>query len=377
MTSSSILYRQCSKCVMDTTDPIITFNDEGICNHCLEYDKIAYAIVKKGKDGEEHLKKMVEEIKASSKGAKYDSIMGLSGGVDSSYLCYIAKNLGLNPLVVHLDNGWNSELAVMNVKNIVSKLNLDLHTYVVNWEEFRDVQLAYIKASVIDIEAITDHAILGTLFRTAKKYGIKNILSGTNFVTEAVLPKSWIFNKADHINLKAIHKRYGTIPLKSFPLYDTRLKKYVHNILRIKTYSPLNYLEYNKDKVKNFLIEELDWRDYGGKHYESIFTRFYQGYILPTKFNVDKRKAHISTLVCSGQITRDEALKQLNEPKYDAKLLNNDKQFVIKKLGLTEDEFESYMNLPVKSHYDFPIEKPLHERFPVLKPLRYMLDLFK
>lgn len=367
-------YRQCTKCVMDTTDPLIIFNDEGICNHCLEYDKIAAVIVKKGNEGEEHLKKIVEEIKASAKDSKYDSIMGLSGGVDSSYLCYVVKNLGLNPLVVHFDNGWNSELAVKNIENIVSKLNLDLYTYVVNWDEFKDVQLAYIKASVIDIEAVTDHAILGTLYRTAKKYKIKSVLSGTNIVTEAILPKSWIFNKGDHINLKAIHKKYGTMPLKTFPLYDTKLKIYVNNILNIKSYSPLNYIEYNKTKVKELLIKELGWRDYVGKHYESVFTRFYQGYILPTKFNVDKRKAHLSTLICSGQISREQALQELKKPIYDPELLRQDKIFVLKKLGLTEQEFDDYMKLPAKSHYHFPVEISLSSRFRFLRPF---ISLYK
>lgn len=376
-TISSTFYRQCTKCVMDTTDPEITFNEEGICNHCTDYEVKASTFVKKGKEGEEYLKKTVDIIKKRANGAKYDSIMGLSGGVDSSYLAYLTKNIGLNPLVVHFDNGWNSELAVMNVKNIVSKLDLDLYTYVVNWEEFKDVQLAYLKASVIDIEAVTDHTILGTLYRTAKKHNIKSILSGTNIVTEAILPKSWIFNKADHVNLRAIHKIYGTIPLKSFPIYDTRLKKYVHNIMDIKSYSPLNYVDYDKNKVKDFLIKVLDWRDYGGKHYESIFTRFYQGYILPTKFNVDKRKAHLSTLICSGQITRDEGMKELEEPIYDTELLKIDKEFVIKKLELSEKEFEKYMNLPIRSHYDFPVERPLHERYPFIKFVRNILNLFK
>ena len=193
----------------------------------------------------------------------------------------------------------------------------------------------------------------------------KNRISFGGITPNRTVTRSWSMNK-----------KYGSIPLKTFPLYDTRLKKYVHNFLRVKSYSPLNYLDYNKEKVKELLIKELNWRDYGGKHYESVFTRFYQGYILPTKFNVDKRKAHLSTLICAGQITKEEALSELKKPIYDPELLKQDKSFVLKKLGITESEFDSYMKLPVRSHYDFPVERPLHERYPVLRPLRTFMGQF-
>lgn len=371
-------HSKCNKCVLEICDdPILKFDEVGICNYCREYDVVEKASVLMGFEGVQKLKSVIGEIKKSGKGKKYDCILGVSGGVDSTYLAYLAKQHGLRPLAVHFDNGWDSELAVQNIENIINRLGFDLHSYVVDWPEFKDVQLAYIKASVIDIEAVTDHAILGTVYRLAKKYGISSILSGTNVVTEAILPSHWIFNKADHVNLLDIHRQYGTTrKLKTFPLYNTVLKKYCNNILKVRSFSPLNYVDYNKARVKEIIIKELGWRDYGGKHYESIFTRFYQGYILPTKFGVDKRKAHLSNLICSGQITRDEALLELQEPIYDPELLKVDMEFVLKKLGLSRNEFDQLMKLPPRSHYDFATERPLHERYPLLKPFRIVKDAF-
>lgn len=368
---------KCNKCVLDIIDdPSLILDDNGICNYCRDYYVIESVSVLNGSEGDQKLKLIVDEIKKLGTGKKYDCILGLSGGVDSTYLAYLAKQFGLRPLAVHFDNGWDSELAVQNIENIINKLGFDLHSYVVDWPEFKDVQLAYIKASVIDIEAVTDHAILGTVYRLAKKYGVRSILSGTNVVTEAILPSHWIFNKADHVNLLDIHRQFGTRKLKTFPLYNTVLKKYCNNILNVQSFSPLNYVDYNKARVKEIIIKELGWRDYGGKHYESIFTRFYQGYILPTKFGVDKRKAHLSNLICSGQITRDEALLELQEPIYDPELLKVDMEFVLKKLGLSREEFDQLMQVPPRSHYDFATERPLHERYPILKPFRIIKDVF-
>lgn len=364
-------YRQCSISVMDTiADPDIVFDEKGISNYYYDFQKSYKEKVAVGKEGEAKLQRLADEIKASGAGKPYDSIMGLSGGVDSTYIAYIAKKLGLRPLAIHFDNGWNSELAIKNIENIVSKLGLDLDTYVINWNEFKDLQRAYLQASVVDIEAITDHAIFATLNRIAGQKGIKYILSGTNVQTENTLPKSWIHSKADHINIKDIHKKFGTVPLNTFPFMDAKVKRYYQQVKGVTTTSMLNYMEYNKQKVKEKIQKELDWRDYGGKHYESIWTRFYQGYILPVKFGIDKRKAHLSDLIFSGQISKEEALSELQKPIYDPEQLKIDFDFVLKKLGYSRQEFDQIMALPPKSHYDYDYEKPIDKRYPILKPIK-------
>jgi N-acetyl sugar amidotransferase len=362
-------YRQCAISVMDNiADPNITFDEKGICNYYYRYKWEEEQFVFKGAEGERLLKGIAEKIKAGGKGKKYDCITGVSGGVDSTYVALKAKELGLNPLIVHFDNGWNSELAVKNIENIVSKLGFDLYTLVVDWNEFRDIQKAFIKASVVDIETITDHAIIGTLYKLALKHNIKYILSGSNVVTEAVLPEYWIFSKSDHVNIQNIHKKFGTVPLKTYPLFDTVLKKR-SQLAGITTINILNYLPYNKAEVKRTIQEKLDWKDYGGKHYESIFTRFYQGYILPEKFKIDKRKAHLSNLVFSGQITKAQALAELEQPIYPPELLKSDKEFVLKKLEIDPAEFEALMKAPRIEHSVYGTEKGLQQRFFFLKPL--------
>lgn len=366
-------YRQCSISVMDTiADKDIVFDEKGISNYYYAYKKAEAEHVVTGEAGRKKLEAIAAEIKEAGKNLPYDCIMGLSGGVDSTYVAYLAKQLGLRPLAVHFDNGWNSELSVMNIENIVSKLGLDLFTYVINWEEFKDLQLSYLKASVVDIEAITDHAIFATLYRLAGEKNIKYILSGTNVQTENTLPKSWIFPKTDHINIQSIHKVYGTVPLKTFPFMDAKVKRYYQKIKGVRSVSILDYAVYNKQAVKDLIQRELGWRDYGGKHYESIWTRFYQGHILPTKFKIDKRKAHLSDLIFSGQITKEEALAELQKPIYDAAQQKTDYEFVLKKFDLTEAEFEAIMQRAPRSHYDFDYEKPIDIRYPVLKPVKYL-----
>lgn len=366
-------YRQCAVSVMDNiADPDITFDDKGISNYYYEFQKSYAEKVKTGKEGADAFVAIVEKIKEEGKNKPYDCIMGLSGGVDSTYVALLAKQHGLRPLAVHFDNGWNSELAVKNIENIVQKLGIDLHTYVINWEEFRDLQIAYLKASVIDIEAITDHAIFATLFRLAGEKDIKYILSGTNVQTENTLPKSWIHPKYDHVNIKSIHKKFGTVPLKTFPFMDAKVKRYYQSIKKVTSVSVLNYLEYNKSKVKETIQKELAWRDYGGKHYESIWTRFYQGYILPRKFKVDKRKAHLSDLIFSEQITKQQALEELAKPIYDEQVFKEDYEFVLKKLGLTRGELEEIMDTPPVSHYAYDYEMAVDKRYPLLTPVKYI-----
>ena len=370
-------YQQCSVSLMDTiADPQISFDEQGICNYYYEYREQDKRSVVRGEQGLQLLEETIEKIKANGKGKKYDCITGVSGGVDSTYLVYLAKKYGLRVLVVHFDNGWNSEIAVKNIENIIGKLGFDLYTLVVNWEEFRDIQLSYFKADVVDIEAITDHAIIATMYKLALDNDLKYILSGTNIVTEATLPRHWIFNKVDHKNIQAIHKQYGTVALKTYPFFDTRLKK-LAEMNGIESLSLLNYVDYNKAAIKETISKELGWRDYGGKHYESIFTRFYQGYILPVKFHIDKRKAHLSNLIFSGQISREQALQEMRHPIYDPKQLAEDKVFALKKLGFSESEFDAYLSRARREHTEFAVEKGFFDEYPLLRGLKPFAGLIK
>jgi N-acetyl sugar amidotransferase len=356
---------------MDTiSDPFISFDDNGVCNYSHDYEQTAKLKLYPSPAREQRLSSLVSQIRSNGKGRKYDCVTGVSGGVDSTYLLYKARELGLNPLVVHFDNGWNSELAVGNIENCIKKLGFDLFTVVVDWSEFRDLQLSYFKANVVDIEAITDHAILASLYKAAIQNNVPFILSGNNHVTEGILPRYWIHNKADSTNIKAIHRQHGTVPLKSFPLLSPLAKRYNDMVRNISVVEILNFFDYNKEAVKKTIVEELGWRDYGGKHYESVFTRFYQGYILPLKFGIDKRKAHLSSLVCSGQLTRQQALDALDKPMYDDKQLEMDKQFVLKKLGFSETEFNAYLEAPRVEHTAYKHDKGLTGTFPVLTKFR-------
>jgi N-acetyl sugar amidotransferase len=366
-----VVYRQCSVSVLDTgDDPAMRFDDQGRSHYYHEYHAAARAHLRTGDEGRNSLRQLANRIRDDGRGRQYDSILGLSGGVDSTYVAWLAKDLGLRPLAVHFDNGWNSELAVQNIENIVGRLGFDLFTYVVDWEEFRDLQVAYLRASVVDIEVVTDHAIFATLYRLAAKNGIRHILSGTNIVTEQVLPPHWIYAKTDHVNIKAIHREFGTSPLRTYPFMDLRVKK-LHQLVRgIRSHSILDWADFKKKETKQLITRELGWKDYGGKHHESIFTRFYQGYILPEKFGIDKRKAHLSNLIFAGQMTKEEALEELHNPPYDDELLEVDYEFVLKKLKLSRDEFEGIMAQPPRPHTDFEVELPIYARYPILKVLR-------
>jgi len=357
-------YQACIRCVMDTTDPQITFNGEGLCSHCQRYDGMVRDIVKKADSGERRseLQSIVNQIKASGRNNEYDCIMGLSGGVDSSYVAYTAKQLGLRPLAVHFDSGWNSELAVNNIENIVTKLSIDLHTHVVDWEEMRDLQLAFFKASVANCDIPTDHAFPAILYREAAKHGIKYILSGSNYATEFILPSAWGYQSGDLKHLKDIHRKYGKIKLRNYPTIGFLQQYLWYPYVRgIKTVKPLNFLPYNKAEAKKLIINELGWRDYGGKHYESVFTRFFQGYYLPVKFGYDKRLAHLSSLINAGQMTREEAVEELALPTYDRQLQENDKEFVAKKLGVGTHELEEIFQLPNKEYSDYASNAKLFE----------------
>ncbi|MBN8858104.1 MAG: N-acetyl sugar amidotransferase [Sphingobacteriales bacterium] len=370
-------YQQCTLSVMDTiADPDITFDEKGICNYYYDYLEAEKKTVFNGEIGAQKFRGIIEEIKKKGKGQQYDCILGVSGGVDSSYLAYLCKREQLRPLLVHFDNGWNSELAVNNIQNLVKKCGFDLYTYVMDWEEFKEVQKAYFRASVLDLEIPTDHFIFGALFEIAKKYKINTILSGWNTRTEFVMPKSFFFSrKFDALNLLDIVKKYGKLKkISKLPLLSFSSQLYNSLVRKTRLVSLLNYIDYNKAEVKEVLKSELEWRDYGGKHYESVFTRFYQGYILPVKFNIDKRKCHLSNLIFSGQLSRQEALEELKQPPYDPALQKLDFEYVAKKLDFTLEEFQAILETPPRSHYDFKTTEKYWKMYlkvvKLLKPLQ-------
>jgi N-acetyl sugar amidotransferase len=369
---------ECSKCIMDSfNDPDIKFNENGICNHCLQFD-VAFNKFPKGSEKKLALESMIDKIKKNGLSKKYDCLLGVSGGVDSSYLAYLCKLYDLRPLIIHFDNGWNSELATNNIQHILSKLQFDFQTHVINWEEFKDLQLSYFKAGVVDLEFPTDHAIMASMFHIAKQHRIKYVLSGHNIVTEGTyLPKSWVHSKLDYINLKDIHSKYGKLKLNTYPYLSFLKKLYYNFIVKFEYVQLLNYVDYNKEVIKKKLVEELSWRDYGGKHFESIFTRFYQGYILPNKFQIDKRRFHYSCLIQSKQITKEDAIQALKKPIYNPEMLITDKEFVLKKLDFTDESFEKYMKSPIKKHSDFKTEDKLWNRyFKLIKFFKPLKKLF-
>lgn len=368
---SSKAYQICTRCIMDTSDPAITFDEQGVCNHCRSYDHQKRTVMVDPAARESTLEALVSTIKASGKNKEYDCLIGVSGGVDSTYVAYTVKKLGLRPLAIHMDNGWNSELAVSNIQKTLEKLEITLDTEVLRWEEFRDLQLAFLKASTPDSEIPTDHAIQAVLMQRAQKYGIKHIIMGSNVSSEAVMPSSWSNGIRDWRYIKSVHDQFGKVPLKTFPhftLIDFILSRTVRGH---KWVSILDIIDYDKARAMETIQNELRWVYYGGKHYESIYTRFFQAYILPQKFGYDKRRAHWSTLVLSGTVTREEALSSMEEPICDPDLLRQDKEFVIKKLGVTAEEFEAIMQLPKKSIADYPA----YENTALLKGLRAIYRL--
>lgn len=350
-------YQMCVRTVMDTTDPGIWFDDQGVSSHALMYDEHIAPIVEAANSGkrEPELMAWVQKIKKAGRNKPYDCVIGVSGGVDSTFLIYRAVQLGLRPLAVHFDSGWNSELAVKNIENIVEKLDLDLVTEVVDWREMRDLQLAFFKASVPNCDIPTDHAFPAVAYRQAAKYGIKYILSGTNYATESILPIAWGYDNSDPKHVKAVHKRFGSVPLKTYPtmgLFGRQI--WYGGFHAIRTLHFLDLMPYVKADAKRSITEELGWRDYGGKHHESVFTRYFQGYYLPTKFGFDKRLPHLSSLILSNQLTRDEALEELKAPPYDESLRAEDHEFIAKKLGISPEELDRIIASPPKSHYDYP-----------------------
>lgn len=342
----------CSRCVMDTSDPDITFDAEGVCHHCRRYDALVATRVFDGALGKARLDELVAEIGAAGRGKAYDCVIGVSGGVDSTFVALTVKKLGLRPLAVHLDNGWDSEIAVTNIARALTTLGIDLHTHVIRWEEFRDLQVAFLRASTPDSEIPSDHAIGALLYQTAARHGVRHIITGHNFRTESHHPAAWSQGYLDWRYIRAIHSRFGSGRLSTFP--HLSLFDYWRHIRKRKLVQILNYVEFVKSDAVAALTAELGWRSYGSKHHESIYTRFFQGYILPRKFGFDKRRSHLSSLICSGEMTREEALSSLGQEPYPLEQQLADKAYVLKKLELTEAAFEAIMTAPPRSYWDFP-----------------------
>jgi len=361
----------CNRCVMDTSDPEIIFDEDGVCNHCIEFDTVTRHNWFPNEEGASRWAAIVEQIKAAGRDHEYDCILGLSGGVDSSYLAIKIHEWGLRPLVVHVDAGWNSELAVANIEALVKHCNYDLHTHVVDWEDMRDLHLAYLHAGIANQDVPQDHIFFASLYHFATKNKIRYILSGGNLATEGVFPEAWHGSAMDAINLKAIHRKYGKRKLHSYKTISF-FQYYIWYpfVKQMRTVRPLNYMPYDKAEALEELKKTVGYKPYARKHGESQFTKVFQNYYLPEKFGYDKRRPHLSSLIVSGQMTRDEAMLKLAEPLYDADELEVDITYFCKKLHITREEFNGFMSNPVNHYTDF---KTWGGRYKFLKKIQNIM----
>lgn len=358
-----MIYQQCTSCVMDTTDPEISFDENGICNHCREFDEVTSKRWLPNEQGAKKLEVIYEKMKKENANKDYDCILGLSGGVDSSYLALKLYEAGIRPLVVHVDGGWNSELAVQNIENIVNYCGWHLHTIVIDWEEMKDLQLAYLKSGIANQDVPQDHAFFASLYHFATKHGVNYVISGGNLATESIFPEKWLWEPMDADNLYAVHKKFGMKKLKKYKTIGFyQLYFYYPFIKKMKTIRPLNFMPYIKSDALQELKDKVGYKEYDRKHGESIFTKFYQNYWLPMKFGFDKRKPHLSSLIVSGQISREEALKELDKPLYDEKELQEDKEYIAKKLGLEIEEFATILKSRFSSYKEFPNMETKYKR---------------
>lgn len=355
----------CLKCILDDRIPGIIFDENGICQYCKIHDELQKMYPLNNKD-EDKLNILIKKIRRKGERKRYDCIIGVSGGTDSTYTLYKLVKLGMRPLAVHFDNGWNSDIAVKNIKNACSKLNVDLYTYVVEWEEFKNLQISFLKASTPDAEIPTDVGIHSILIKTAAKEGVKYVFNGHSFRTEGLMPIGWTYMDGKYINY--VQKKFGSKKLKTFPNFKIRDVLYYNIILGIKVIPILNYFKYEKENVKPFLENNLGWQDYGGHHHESVYTKFYQSYLLPKKFNIDKRIVDYSAMIREGIIDKETAMKELERNPHHVK--NEIIDYTIRKLGLTKEEFNNIMNLPVKSFHDYP------NYYKVIKLLKVPINLF-
>ncbi|MCB0194932.1 MAG: N-acetyl sugar amidotransferase [Anaerolineae bacterium] len=362
------MLKRCSRCLYDETVPNITFDEQGVCNYCHIHDQMDREYPT-GAEGQKKLADIVETIKKEGQGKDYDVVVGVSGGCDSTYMLYLAKQLGLRPLAVHFDNTWDSMVAVENIHDALQKLDVDLYTYVVDNKEYDDIYRSFLKAGVPDVEAPTDIALAVTLNLACEKYGIKYIFEGHSFRTEGVAPLGWIYMDGKYI--QNVHQTYGTIPMKTYP--NMLMPNFIKwtAILGLKKIRPLYYIDYIKKDTMALLTKELGWEWYGGHHLENRFTAFWHTYFIPQRYGVDTRLLGYAALVRSGQITREQGLAYISEPQcYDPELV----EMVKKRLGFSDEEFEEIMNLPKKTYRDFKTYKKTFERMRPFWWLMYKLN---
>ncbi len=359
--------RVCARCIYDDQVPGITFDASGVCNYCHTHDELELQYPT-GAEGARRLERMASQIKAAGQGNKYDCVVGVSGGCDSSFMLHKMVDLGLRPLAVHFDNTWNSPIATQNIYNVLDKLGVELSTLVVNSKEYDDIYRSFMLAGVKDVEAPTDIGLATTLYRAAEEHGIKYIIEGHSFRTEGIAPLGWIYMDGRYIS--SVHQRFGTRPMKTFPnlwLKDFIRWGAVRNIRRIR---PLYWMDYDKDAAKAMLSSELGWVWYGGHHLENRFTAFWHTYFLPVRYGIDARQLGHAALVRSGQLEREAALADLAQPQeWDPEILG----LVKKRLGFSDEEFEATMQLPHRDYWDYPTYKQTFER---LRPLFWLLYRF-
>lgn len=348
-------YQRCTRCVMDTTDSKIVFDEDGVCDHCRNFDKNIKPFWNAHEENTDELMELAAKIRKAGEGREYDCILGLSGGADSSYLAYIAKEvMHIRPLIFVVDTGWNLNVAVENIEKIVKGLDLDMYTEVINWKEMSDLQLSFFKAQISSQDFPQDHAIFAGLYNYAVKHHIKYVLTGSNSATEFIRPPvEWLYLN-DLRMAKDIHKKYGKRPLTTFPtcgmLKYRILYRYFYGMKRVY---PLDYVVYNKSEVEKMLHEKYGWMRYENKHYENVFTRFFEGYYLPHKFGYDTRKNVYSNQILAGTMKRDEALELLKKPSYDPDLMEQDKEYIAKKLGISTEEFDEIIAGENKTPLDY------------------------
>lgn len=366
-------YQQCSRCVMDTSDPDISFDEFGVCSHCQAFDLSSKREWFPNELGAQKLEAILDQIRLAGQNQEYDCILGLSGGVDSSYLALKAKSWGLKPLVMHVDAGWNSELAVNNIEKIVKFCGYDLHTHVVDWEDMRDLHLSYLRSGLSNQDVPQDHIFFASLYHFATKNNIRYILSGGNIATEGILAKGWHGGSAmDSISLKAVHKKFGERPLKSYKTISFfEYFIWYPFIKKMRTVRPLNFIPYDKEMAIKELEDACGWRPYGRKHGESLFTKLFQNDFLPRKFGYDKRLPHLSSLIVSGQLTKQDAIKMLKEPLYGASQLEVDLDYFCKKLRISREEYEGYVNSEKVDFESFP---NWNNRYRLLKLIQSFME---
>jgi N-acetyl sugar amidotransferase len=363
--------RVCTWCVMDSSNPSIAFDDRGRCNCCRDAVQRRPHEWWPNEEGARRMNALVDMLRKEGRGKPYDVMLGLSGGIDSAYLAHLAVGkLGLRALAVHIDGGWNSEPAVHNIETLVRALDLDLHTYVVEWQEMRDLQVSFLRASVFNQDIPQDHAFFSTLYRTAARFGLRHFLSGVNFASECVVPPAWGHPSIDGKHARAIHRAHGSGALATYPfmglpefLWLTRVRK------QLTVHRPLNYIAYDKEEARRELEKHYGWRDYGGKHCESRFTKFYQEIYLPEKFHFDKRRLHLSSLIVSGQVTRAAAVEELQRPVTTERQRKRDLHFVAKKLGLKDEELAALISSAPVDHLAYPNQLALHRGLTSIKHL--------